>query len=440
MRSFYFIFLISFAGCATYSEKISDSYTNIQSGDMDAAVGEINKALQVESSKHLPSKTDENTHLLLLERATILQGMGEYELSARDFVYADQHLGWFDPRKMTSLELGDYLYSGNATEYRAPASERLLINVQNMINFLVLNNLSAAKVEARRFAILTEYFQKNEEAFRPDVLAVGNYLGGVTFEKSAEFKDAALMYGRAWHYGYREKELEERLIDLFRITGNVNYKIDPKLSGLDTFLARSKALEPMSSQDYLAMHKDDLLVLVQTGKVARRGEKEINLDKENEKATAAKFGQNFNSINVPEMTGSHSGSAVELHLGHQNTKLTYKSEVALEFQRSFDSIQPAIYSAAMSRALSRHLVGEGASSVGGDNAVSSLIGLGLKGALNTNDRPDTRSWSTSPAKISFVRKTYVAKTFRFATLSNKRSHESKVVEGDFPVINFSKLR
>ncbi len=437
---FVLLFVVLLTCCATYSEKISASYKDISKGEMSAALGEINNALNVKDSKQLPSQTDENTNLLLLERATILQGLGEYELSARDFVLADQNLGWFDPRKMSSIELADYTYSANSTEYRAPASERLLINVQNMINFLVLNELSAAKVEARRFSILTEYFRKQDEAFLPDILALGNYLAGVTFEKSAEFRDAARMYGRAWHFGYREKELNNRLVDLYRITGSITDNTNPNPSGLDTIQTLAKRLPPLSIQEYLAKYKDDVLVIVQTGRVAEKREKKVSLEKQDEKKLGRELGQDFNSINIPTMAKGYSGAQVILHLGHRSTNLSYKSRLGLELERAFTAIQPAIYSAAMSRALSRHLVGESADRVGGKNKISSLIGLSLKGALNSKDRPDTRSWSTSPATISFVRQTYADDTYRFATLSTSQGYESKVISGDFPVVNFSKFR
>ncbi len=439
MRIFSLLLLILLSNCATYSEKISGTYSQVQNGDMTLALEKINEELGVQSSRELPEKVNPDTYLLLLERATLLQSLGDYKLSSRDFVFVDQHLGWFDPQKLSAVKLGDYLYSANAEEYRAPASERMLINIENMINFLVLNNQSAAKVEARRFSILSRYFLAQNEAFRPDVLVLGNYLGGLSFEKSSDFRHAVKMYGRAWHFGYREEELQHRLIDLFRVTGGFNYTFDTRLSGLNALMMRAKNLEPLSARAYRQKYKDDVLVIVQKGRVGEKVSNAITLEEANQKSKVQYSGK-VDSINVPDMQGPDAGSAVELYMGYKKTELAYHVLIGQEFQRAFLTLQPAIYSAALSRALSRNLVDEGARSIGGDNSISSLLGLTIKDALNANDSPDTRSWSTLSAVISFARVPYPSGTYRFATSSCSKKSESNTIEGDFAVVSFSKLR
>ena len=97
-------------GCGGYvsmSEKFRRSLT---AGQPASALKQVNKALGVKSAKKLPKSKSKEVPLLLLERATILQALGDYELSARDFQLADKSLDVLDLTSDTSGKIAKYLF------------------------------------------------------------------------------------------------------------------------------------------------------------------------------------------------------------------------------------------------------------------------------------------------------------------------------------------
>ena len=122
---------------------------DLRDGKPESAVTELNDRLDVETAEQIPRNLKKDRVLWVLERATLLQALGEYELSARDMMAVDQRLLWLDLDGEKSADLAKYLYSASATPYRAPTYERMLLNTLNMINFLALGDNQKAKVEAR---------------------------------------------------------------------------------------------------------------------------------------------------------------------------------------------------------------------------------------------------------------------------------------------------
>lgn len=178
-------------GCATYSDRNLAARRDLASGDLRGAEKKLNQLLGVQSSRDLPASYGSDTALTLLERATVLQAMGEYGLSARDFTAAEKELEFLDIANDTVGEIGKYVFSDSATKYKTSPTEKLLINAFNMINYLVLGDLSGARVEARRFQVMRKYLADHfpEEPHG----AFGSYLAGFVFEKSGE-PEAALRH------------------------------------------------------------------------------------------------------------------------------------------------------------------------------------------------------------------------------------------------------
>ena len=73
----------------------------MSAGDTTGALSQVNESLGVTQAEDLPSTPGENTPLLLLERATILQAQGKYRMSARDLQLADKSLDVLDLTKDT---------------------------------------------------------------------------------------------------------------------------------------------------------------------------------------------------------------------------------------------------------------------------------------------------------------------------------------------------
>ena len=146
------------SGCASYTEEMRAAQFSIASGEIGTAIAFLNTQLEVEGIQQMPAVLDDHGTLLLLERATLLQAQRNYEMSARDMMAVDGRLEWFDIEGEGIEQLAAYFYSEDVKAYRAPAYERMLLNTLNMLNFVGMSDLEGARVEARRFRQLEQFY------------------------------------------------------------------------------------------------------------------------------------------------------------------------------------------------------------------------------------------------------------------------------------------
>ena len=166
-------------GCAaTYSEQIETAQRAYYRGAADQAAGVID-ATDIDS---------EDSALWRLELASALQAAGDYEAAARELVLADQSIEILDYVEEPVAEIGDALFSLRSTSYRASTFEKLLINTENMINFLAANDLESAAVEARRARLLLLDAEVPPHTFVDYELVWA--LAGFAFEQRRAYTDA----------------------------------------------------------------------------------------------------------------------------------------------------------------------------------------------------------------------------------------------------------
>jgi uncharacterized protein len=182
------------AACAGHEDRVRTALAALDRGAPAQAVAELNEQMDVKSEDALPALSGDNA-LLLLDRGNVLLSMDRYKLSARDLGAADRSIDLLDMSRGAAAELGKYLFSDDAGPYKAPPYEKLLINTINAMNYLALGDLSGAKVEARRLAILQKYLRDHED--ETALLGLGSYLAGFAFEKSGEVDEALLYYDDA---------------------------------------------------------------------------------------------------------------------------------------------------------------------------------------------------------------------------------------------------
>jgi ribosomal protein S18 acetylase RimI-like enzyme len=105
--------LVATAGassCATYSDKTEEARRALRRADYEESIEQWNEILKVRSAQKLPDKWKKNYGLVILERATVLQAMRDYELSSRDFQVADKELELLDIARDGAGKLGKYIY------------------------------------------------------------------------------------------------------------------------------------------------------------------------------------------------------------------------------------------------------------------------------------------------------------------------------------------
>jgi hypothetical protein len=77
--------------------------------------------------------------------------------------------------------------------------------------------------------------------------------------------------------------------------------------------------------------------------------------------------------------------------------------VDVEAKRAWKEAEGAIVASAITRMITRIVAGETTRQVAGGGVVGALLSLGTQATMTAVDTPDTRSWSTLPARIAFGR-------------------------------------
>ncbi|MBL8973744.1 MAG: hypothetical protein JNK56_24355, partial [Myxococcales bacterium] len=180
---------LALLSCATYSEKTQLARDAAQTGNLTASEKVLNKFLKVKDSRDLPNEWKKETVVALLERAMVLRGKGEWKQSARDLGVADKQLVLLDIARDAG-QVGKWIFSDSAGKYHAPPSEKLALNAFNMLNYLLADDLSGARVEAKRFTITREYLGQQDQYAHG---AFGSYIAGFVHERLGE-TDTALRY------------------------------------------------------------------------------------------------------------------------------------------------------------------------------------------------------------------------------------------------------
>ncbi|MGM0555861.1 MAG: hypothetical protein ACQEVA_05745 [Myxococcota bacterium] len=460
---------IALSGCATYSDNVKAAQDAVKYGENKKAIGLINEELGIETAADLPEDYKGEKPLLLLERATVLQSIGEYEMAARDMIAVDDRLEYLDLMTADRAQVGKWLYSGASNKYRAPPYERLLLNTLNMVNFLAMRDVQGAKVEARRFALLEYFFvEKQDEEVMGGILGLGNYLGGAAFEASQDYENAARYYARALYYGVKDPGLRERVIDLFAITGHTPSELqqnDPEaLAGV---IEEAKTTTPLTFQEYFnKWRRGDTIFLIQTGLAPYKIPKRVPVVQAlNYQQRYAYYGWTvssatrsnaemlvyngvLNTVNFPMLTRRNIpvNQSVDLEVGGEGVHNFGYVDVATQVENAWNRIAGALMAAAITRMVTRAIASQAASTAtsaaAGDEGLGALAGLAVKATMTAADKPDTRSWILLPSEIRIARMQLPADVHQVKVKVGFRDDTRSVTvrENSLNLVNFSRLR
>jgi tetratricopeptide (TPR) repeat protein len=439
------------SGCGGYMSRSAEFRRSMTAGMPNDALSKANKALGVERAEQLPSKPDGDTPLLLLERATILQALGRYELSARDFQLADKSLDVLDLTGDTSGKIAKYLFSDSATVYKAPAYEKLLLNTVNMINYLVRDEVSGAKVEARRFLINRKFVRRTEDQKQKSMLALGSYLAGLSFEMAGDANQAIRHYADAVDAG-GIPTLTSTITNLYRRTGASDIRLKSMLA----------AAEP--SEDDANTKKANVIIIVQAGMApykvpermpigaaivagSSRGHRSQLTPAQRNRATRFAAKGVLKWINYPQMRKANNAA---VHIEVDLDQATMPGGIALDVERAaarhYKEVKGSFIAAAVVRMLTRAVAGgitEAVSKKATNSGLAGLlIGLVVEGAMTAADTPDTRSWVTLPGRFYIARAQIKPGEHQISVRyrGQARRRTIKVTSGQTKVLNFSAYR
>ncbi len=439
------------SGCyAGYQGAVENMHAAIDAGDIPTALAEANRALGVDEAHQMPRGTAEDTTLLLLERATLLQGLGRHEDAVRDFAEADKAMEILDLSQDDAGAVGEYLFSGDAGIYRAPPHEKLMVNTLAMISYMSLGDLEGARVEARRLGVLQKYFKDAA----PEELALyglGSYLAGFVFEQSGDTEEALRYYMEAYDNGY--DELAEQVAYLGERVG----------SGHD-LVSRARVEAPSAAAP--TRDEGEMLVIVQSGRVPYKQAERLPVGAfvvapvadarwqmspaERRRADSLVAEGVLKWINFPVLQRSplpFRRFSVSVGSSRPDPQIFMDLEECTIAAWEYD--KDKLMFAAFTRMVARALAGNATEAVAKGSKLdkqlfpgaSALLGAVVEGGLTAADTPDTRSWTLLPANIRVYRVKVDDGTHRIMArgsggASSRQSYEIEVPSGRYGVANF----
>ncbi|MCZ6672689.1 MAG: hypothetical protein O7C75_07095 [Verrucomicrobia bacterium] len=392
------------SGCATYIDHISKAHAAAERGDFDAGVDELNGVLGVNSYEKIPNKWSALRPLAALERAMLLQALGEFEWSARDISAAETELEFLDLKMDTAGNIGKYIFNDSAEVYKTQPTERLALNAMNMLNYLAMGNVEGAAVESRRFTVTREYLAsidtQNHGAF-------GSYLAGFVFEQLGETDRALRYYEEALDAGDLQA-LREPVVRLSQSGSYEGRKLKKYLNELDDSKSSVRKVPTSGGQA-----NGEILVVIGLGRVPYKIAKRIPIGK------AVGIGSLYITgnpnvlaysalkvVTYPELVERPKRvTSATVMVGGRSIPVELITDLGKEITREYEEIKPKIIGAALTRMIARAAAAEGARAAARQKggAVALLAALGTEAALLGLDKPDTRSWTFLPNKVYVCR-------------------------------------
>lgn len=354
------------SACATgapYERDVAATHQALDAGQPDRARASL-EGLLADGRRDGPEGV-----LLRLELAVVALHQGLPAVAAGALGQADPLLEVVDLTKDDAGEVASWLFADAARPYRSPAWEKLLVNVLGMASRLAAGDRRGALVEARRFDVVARFFaERSQDPGR--VLGVGRLLAGVAHEAVGRDRAARL------------------------------------------YLDEARAALPALFTDAPDAGAGEVVVLVLAGRLPAKVAQPVDVDTAGQLATQPGAAQNLRELGVKELLLV--GLAADRPLADApvtvaDLPITVAwADLAATARADFERVRPQLARAAITRALSRQTVRRTVASADGPGDgkganLGHLLGGLLAGTMEAGDTPDTRAWSTLPARLGVAR-------------------------------------
>jgi uncharacterized protein len=416
--------------------------TALDVGNPHEAIRLLDRALDVGDDRDLPADLGGDKALLVLDRGSVQQSVARFDRSKRDLEAADRAVDMLDLAHDAKDTIGEYVFSGSSGKYQAPPYEKLLVNTLDMLNYLELRDLSGARVEARRLAVMQRYVADELNERENAVLGLGAMLAGLVFEKSHDADEALRWYDQALAFrGFRALR-------------------DPVRTLMQEGRYRSSRLEALgkggaeSTPDEAG--QGEVIVVIGYGRVPHKIAERVPIGlaltwyadalAPHDLAAANQLAAQglVTWINFPTL--GHESRGYDLPtctVDGAPVALEEAVDVTREVRAEWKKIEGKVVVSAITRMVARYAAGRLASAAGGRNdLIGTLLSLGTQVTLTVLDTPDTRSWETLPARVAFARVRVSAgkHAIQLSARGVSRSVNVDVDRGDWSVASLMALR
>lgn len=429
------------SACATYSDKTSAMREHVQAGQQSQGLAELNRFLKVDAPTELPRKWGSETALAVLERATLLHAMQDWEASAVNFQAAEEQLELLDIAKGTAGEIGKYMFSDSSTKYKTTPTEKLSLNAINLLNYLDQGDLDGAQIEAKRFTVMRNYLLDYDPGNAHG--AFGSYLAGFVAEQQGQWDEALRYYDEALEI----HDLPGLAAAIQRVASKGSYRTERLLRYIGT---------PTAGEPAPASWGAEVLLVVKTGRVPYKIPRRIPIGAAIGLAGAYITGDTtlleHSAIKVvvfPDLEPA--GNLFEdttWSIDDVPLHIDLVSDLGVEITHEFEQLKPKIIGSAITRMIVRAAAAEGARAAGNEanSAVGLLSAIALEATMVALDKPDTRSWTLLPDRVFIGRAWVPAGEHRVDIFvqgsggQETRTIDVDVAEGGYVVLDVTTLR
>jgi uncharacterized protein len=206
------------AGCATHNYNLPNVERRLAADQPELALQSLERQSQ--------SWGRRDKVLYLLNRAMLLRMQGKLAASNKAFTEAQRLIDKLYGVSVTE-RIGSVIINDRTRSYVGEEFEQVLLHVYMALNFLEMNQLDAARVEALQIDLLLRQFSKKIAKNKYIEDAFARYLSGLIYEQEGEWSDALIEYRKAYEaYGEYQRAYGTTLprslqYDLLRLTAQL---------------------------------------------------------------------------------------------------------------------------------------------------------------------------------------------------------------------------
>jgi hypothetical protein len=403
----------------------------------------------LDKNKYIQKK--KNRLLFLLDKGVTLQMMGKYEESneflEQAYIFID------DFQRNVGREAMSVVTNEMMRDYEGEDFEKIFLHYYKALNYIMLNQLEEAMVEARRINIKLNEINdkyKGENKYKRDAFA--HVLIGLLYEASGDNNNAFIAYRNAYEI------YQEDYSKFFAMSAPKQLKIDLIRSAAKSGIAESQEFYEkefnLSYEDMPKANKEAILfwhnglgpvkdewsifftVIKGQGGLVMFENKELGLNfsfymrSDNEKSSLGDL--KVVRVAFPKYE-------VRKEVFTRGSAQYEGKEYTFELLENINEIALKSLRDRMVRELSKTLLRVALKQAAEQAARTQNEGVGAAVSVfnAATEKADTRNWQTLPARINYTRIPVKSDTMRFDILTYRGN--SKMIEGELKISDKRKL-